>query len=417
MTRFRDELDAIARQAPDVDLAEVALRGARRTRTTLISGSAVAAVAALTLAVSLLVDPGGPADVGAVTSGTPSSAPTFRGIPARPTPSPEDLVPVRAVLPASGVGPARYAYYDFCQDAWKPGQDNAPVADETCLQWKVVLQDGTRYRVADALSVYTDQSKKNYMNTAAPLAISRDGRRIAYYASERERFAVRELGTGQVWEIPQVVRRTTMVKGGGVITFSPDGRRLGLNLAGVPEVVVDVESGRVVDEVPKGWHSLHPADEGVPMVVEHERGRLGVLSDGKVTVFADPKTLALTGTVGPDGTTVAMLTGPSAPGETVTNGEPYDKVVTVDRASGQVRSEVKLDRPRQLSPHRLGYWLNEREVLALGGAVREPGSDRWPDLGDTAYAIDVTTGGIRKLGAYRLPPWGGSVSVPGFPSG
>ncbi|MFI7416423.1 hypothetical protein [Nonomuraea sp. NPDC049684] len=417
MTRFRDELDAIARQAPDVDLAEAALRGARRTRTTLISGSAVAAVAALTLAVTLLVKPGGPADVGAVPSGTPSSAPTFRGIPAGPTPSPEDLVPVRAVLPASGVGPVRYAYYDFCQDAWKPGGDNAPVADETCLQWKVVLQDGTRYRVADALSVYTDQTRKNYMNTAAPLAISRDGRRIAYYAPARERFTVRELGTGQVWEIPQVVRRKAMVKGGGLITFSPDGRRLGLNLAGLPQVVVDVESGQVVEQVPKGWNFLYPADEGVPLVVEHEDGRFGVLSDGEVTVFAEPKTWALTGTVGPDGTTVAMLTGPAARGETVSSADPYDKVVTVDRASGQVRSEVRLDRAQRLNPHRLGYWLNEREVLALGGTVRDPNSDRWPDLGETVHAIDVTTGRIRTLGTYRLPPWGGSVSAPGFPSG
>ncbi|MFI6180464.1 hypothetical protein ACIA8R_33325 [Nonomuraea sp. NPDC051191] len=417
MTRFRDELDSIARQAPDVDLAEVALRGARRTRTALISGSATAAVAALTLAVTVLINPGGPADVGTVTSGTPSSGATFHGIPARPTPSPEDLVPVRAVLPASGVGPVRYAYYDFCQDTWKPGEDNAPVADETCLQWKVVLQDGTRYRVADALSVYTDQTKKNYMNTAAPLAISRDGRRIAYYAPDRERFTVRELDTGQVWEIPQVVRRKAMVKGGGLITFSPDGRRLGLSLSGIPRVIVDVESGRVVEEAPKGWFFLNPADEGVPTVVEHERARFGVLSDGKVTVFAGPKTWALTGAVGPDGATVAMLTGPTAQGESMTNGEPYDKIVTVDWASGQVRSEVKLDPPRQLRPYRLGYWLNEREVLALGSAELDPDSGRSPDLGDTAYAIDVTTGKIRKLGDYRLPPWGGSISAPGFPSG
>ncbi|GGT25430.1 hypothetical protein ACFFV7_29815 [Nonomuraea spiralis] len=417
MTRFRDELDSIARQAPDVDLAEVALRGARRTRTALIGGSAVAAVAALTLAVTLVIDPGGPADVATVTSGTPSSGPAFSGIPERPSPSPEDLVPVRAVLPASGVGPVRYAYYDFCQDAWKPGEDNAPVADETCLQWKVVLQDGTRYRVADALSVYTDQTKKNYMNTAAPLAISRDGRRIAYYVPERERFTVRELDTGQVWEIPQVVRRKAMVEGGGLITFSPDGRRLGLNVVGVPRVVVDVESGRVVEEMPKGWFFLSPTDEGVPMVVQHERGRLGVLSNGKVTVFAEPKTWTLTGAVGPDGTTVAMLTGPTARGENMTNGEPYDKIVTVDRTSGQVRSEARLDPPGQLRPYRLGYWLNEREVLALGGAERDPNSGRSPDLGDTVYAIDVTTGKIRKLGTYRLPPWGGSVSAPGFPGG
>ncbi|AQZ63831.1 hypothetical protein BKM31_22325 [[Actinomadura] parvosata subsp. kistnae] len=377
-------------------------------RTALIAGSAAVAVTVVTLAATLLLNGG------ERPAASPPPSPD-QVVPELPEPSPEDLVPVTATLPASGVGPVRYAYYDFCQDKWKPGEDNAPVADETCLQWKVVLPDGTRYRVADALSIYTDQTKKNYMNTAAPLAISQDGRRIAYYDPRRERFAVRELGTGQVWEIPRHVERATMVKNGALIAFSPDGSRLGLNLVGRARVVVDVESGQVVEKVPGGWYFLYPADEGVPMVVERGNGRFGVLADGAVKALRDWPTWMIAGTVSPDGTTVALLTGPARQGEHMTSGEPYDKIVTVDRVSGQVASEVGLDAPPNMGPYRLGQWLNAHEVLALGGTAPVPGDGRLRDMGETRYAIDVTTGKVRELDRYRLPPWGGSVSAPGFP--
>jgi hypothetical protein len=151
-------------------------------------------------------------------------------------------VVVTDALPASGVGPVSYAYYDWCGQELKPGKMRA-LGGKECLQWKVVTRTGQTYRVPEAVSVYVEQSKGNYMNTAAPLAITPDGRRIAYYSEKDQKFAVRDLASGKIWLAMPTVTRQQLVTRDTLLHLSPDGRYLAINGAGGP-MVDDVETRR-----------------------------------------------------------------------------------------------------------------------------------------------------------------------------
>lgn len=320
-------------------------------------------------------------------------------------------------LPASGVGPLRHAYYDWCGKKWTPGK-GGPFADKECVQWRVVTRTGQSFRMPEALSVYTDQTEANYMNTAAPLAITPDGRRVAYYSEKDQRFAVRDLAGGQIWLTPQKVDRKTMVKGGVLLRLSPDGRHLGLNGVGLPNVVVDVETGRVT-EMPEGWQVLEVGDGGGSVVVGDQSLRLGLLSGGEVHPFSAENTGFDVSGLAPDGRTVAYLTGgkDGDPGK-LGKSRPDDTIVTVDGMTGKIMTKVTFrGAPKDFRPWRMGSWVSPTEVAV--SAVLEDRAwmkDRsiTPTLGEATYAIDVNTGRVRKLADYSFRGWSGDVVIPGF---
>ncbi|MDF2710753.1 MAG: hypothetical protein K0R62_6405 [Nonomuraea muscovyensis] len=402
MTGFRDELHLLARQAPAVDLAERALRGARRRRRIGVYGSALATLVAVALSATVLT--GGL--LGGADEGTISGRATD-------------------VLPASGVDPLAYAYYDMCGRRWRLGENTRDFAGEDCVQWRVVTRTGQNFRMPEALSFYTDQTRQNYMNTAAPVAITPDGRRIAYYSEKDQRFAVRDLESGEVRSAPQTVTRATMVAHGGLLRLSPDGRYLGLNGFGGLDAVVDMDTGRVT-EIPVGWHVHSVAAGGSPVVLVNEHGRYALLADGQARPFTAEDVAQQVSDLAPDGRRVAYLTG-GRPGLTaggVQKSRPDDTIVTVDATTGRTLSTVKL---RAMSGNfriwRIGGWHSPTEVVVseivhnwswIDSRTGGPAKGRVPVLGETAYALDVRTGVVRKLHTYTYRGWSGDVVLPGF---
>ena len=153
---LREDLHALAEQAPTVDLAARAVRGARRRRTTRL---AVLTGAVLTC---LAVVGGG------VVSAWLRPAPPIVMAP------PETKV---LPLPADGVEPVQYAYRAAC-------------SSDPCgkTPWRIVTNQGDTYRLGDDL--------------AGPLQVTADGRRIAYYSTKHGRIVVRDLASGKTWRSP-----------------------------------------------------------------------------------------------------------------------------------------------------------------------------------------------------------------------
>ncbi|MFF4622949.1 hypothetical protein [Nonomuraea jabiensis] len=382
MTRFRDELQLIAAQAPEVDLAERVVRGARRRKAATF-GSALASLVAAALAATVLITaPGGA---------------TFSG-------------EIADALPASGVDPAAYAYYDFCGRQWDP-RKNTGAFDKECAQWRLVTSTGGSFRMPEALSVYTEQVPENYMNTGGPLTISSDGKRVAYYSEKDQKFAVRDLADGRIWLTPQTVTRETMVKNGVVLVLSPDGRFLG-PLARKSSVV-DMETGQVT-EIPEGWRVRRIGNGGSPVVVTDGKDRLGLFEDGKVTPLN--QTSEQVSELSADGRTLTYLDGEEVKDHVVTHD--FDAIVTLDVTTGKVLSRAEFtDVPEGFRFPRIGGWhsptevvltdvLQDRSWMGRKGAV--------PTLGNVTYAIDVRTGRIRKLAEYTYKAWNGDLVLPGF---
>ncbi|MGV9376320.1 hypothetical protein ACWDRB_10920 [Nonomuraea sp. NPDC003707] len=381
MTRFRDELQLIAAQAPEVDLAERAVRGARRWKAATFGSALASLVAAALTATVLITTPGGA---------------TFSG-------------EIANVLPASGVDPAAYAYYDFCGKEWTP--KNTPAFGTECAQWRLVTSTGGSFRMPEALSVYTEQVPDNYMNTAAPLTISSDGKRVAYYSEKDQKFAVRDLADGRIRLSPQTVTRETMVKNGMVLVLSPDGRFLGLLAR--KSSMVDMETGQVT-EIPEGWRVRRIGNGGSPVVVTDGKDRLGLFDDGKVTPLN--QTSSQVSELSADGRTVAYLDGQEVKDHTVTRD--FDAIVTLDVTTGKVLSRAEFtDIPEGFRFPRIGGWRSPTEVV-LSDVLRDMSwggkKDGMPTLGDVTYAIDVGTGRIRKLDEYTYKAWSGDLILPGF---
>ncbi|MER6950039.1 hypothetical protein ABT294_39085 [Nonomuraea sp. NPDC000554] len=383
MTRLRDELRLLAAEAPQVDLAERAVRGARRQKTTTFA-SVVAALAALAVSAAILVD----GSRGATTS-----------------------TQVTDVLPASGVDPAAYAYYDFCGRKWDYRKNTHTFAGQNCAQWQLVTRTGQRFRVPEATSVYTEQTADNYMNTGAPLVITPDGRRIAYYSEKDRTFAVRDLAGGQIWLAPLTVTRQAMVRSGVLLTLSPDGRYLGVNGPDRLDAVVDVETGQLT-EPPNGWRVRRVASGGTSVVMSDLADGLGLMSDGKVTPLTIGKPWDDITVPAPDEHTMAYLDGRKDDG----NGmfSPDNAVATLDATTGKTLTKVTFrDAPKDFTP-RLGGWLSPTEV-AVSDAARGPRSeDGTPMLGEVVYGIDVNTGKVRERAKYTYRGWAGDLSIPGF---
>ncbi|MEV0231113.1 hypothetical protein [Nonomuraea sp. NPDC050786] len=383
MTRFRDELRLIAAQAPEVDLAERAVRGARRKKAATF-GSAVASLVATALTATVLITAPG----GATMSGK-----------------------IADVLPASGVDPAAYAYYDFCGRRWDP-RKNTRTFDKECAQWRLVTSTGESFRMPEALSVYTEQTPGNYMNTGGPVQISSDRKRVAYYSEKDQRFAVRDLADGRIWLTPQTVTRETMVKNGMMLVLSPDGRFLGL--ARQTSSVVDMESGQVT-EIPEGWHVQRIGNGGSPVVVSDDKDRLGIFDGGKVTPLG--KSAQEVSELSADGRTLAYLDGKEFKDHFMTHD--FDTIVTLDVTTGEILSKAKFtDASKKLRGLRIGGWQSPTEVMisavADSGSWGEGKEDGVPTLGQVTYALDVNTGQVRKLAEYTYKAWSGSLSLPGF---
>lgn len=356
MKTLREDLHALAEQAPAVDLADRAVRGARRRGAARLAVAAVAAVCAI----------GGGGTV------------ILQQVNARPpivlTP-PETTVPP---LPAKGVGPVEQLYRPRCEDC-------------DVRVWRLVTRGGDTYELAGG--------PEN-----GPVEATADGRRIAYYSPALRTIVVRDLATGEVWKSPlEQPEQDFAVE--YALRLSPGGLRFVVSGWGgrkQPNKLVDVERGTVTD-LKKGWWPVSVADGTGPVVLAKpfdEVTRLWVLGRDPVTIEEFTYEFSA---LAPDGHTIARV------------GTTYDRDrrPMVERDGTIVVSDVMGGAERRipvsgiadgLLPARLGGWPSAGEVTLLA-------TPREPDRPAMVYAVDVTTGRARELFPLRDD---GQFVVPGL---
>ncbi|MEV4220402.1 hypothetical protein [Nonomuraea sp. NPDC049725] len=395
MTGLRDMLNDVADSAPRVDLTErtIGLRNRRRRRTTSIV--AAAAVVAVALGVTAVVRTQAVRPAPAVAPGTATD------------------------LPARGVGPLSHAYMTFCR---KPG-GKAPAG---CVHggWRVVTRDGTTYRVARALA-----GARAPLRTS-PLAISRDGRKIAYYDTAASTFAVRDLASGAVTTAPTRVP-TAWLGSIAHLLLSDDGRFLAFTKRPPlkdPAMLFDLRE-RMSRPLPNGWNpiGLSPDGDTITLAEYAPRTRLRTItrlwrtSTAGNTTTVDVAGDYLVGALGPDGNRVVAVESVEAGITGCLRSGP--DLVHLDRKTGKALRRVPV-RGLSMTANRvrLRGWTGPHEITALATplACRERDdaapaqSFDPPYVPFTAYAVNVETGKARKLATYTAQGFFQLV-LPGFP--
>ncbi|GAA0390887.1 hypothetical protein Acor_19220 [Acrocarpospora corrugata] len=352
MNTLRDELRGIADEAPLVDLGARALRRAKHRRAT---------TAILTVAAMVAIISGGTATL---FTGGPLPDPIVL------VPIPETVVP----LPENNVQPLAGAYRHRC----------LPDDPTRCegVEWRVFTTSGSTYRLTDA-------------GTASPVAITPDGRRIAYWNAEQQTFNLRDLATGQTWRAPITVRKADM-DGENFLRPSPDGLHLiytrfgGGNLSQY-SVLIDMQSGKTT-KLNAAWFPVSIGTGGTPITLVRpfdDITRIWVLGHDPITIddftyefsalHANGHTLAwIDKALDPNRSPMVQATG---------------SIATVDAITGITSPPVPIQGiPTTSRLTRLGAWASPTEVTALTTSD-SPTTPRQ----STLYAIDIHTGKTRKL--------------------
>ncbi|WP_062436918.1 hypothetical protein [Herbidospora daliensis] len=356
MTWLRDALDDIAEQAPDVDLADRVFEGRGRRRRALTSVAAgvmvVVIVAGVMVGVRLL----------------------HRG--EEPAPAVERKPPTRATQ----------AYRLPCKEAEGMAEDCRGAG------WRLVA--GTEeYALDDALP-----------GRNGPLAITGNGRVIAYYSLAAGTIVTRDLASGTVTAAPAKIplaKMGSMAK----LVISDDGRYVAFSK--VPEfkdpaMLFDMAEQRT-RLLPNRLHPIWISRDANRLVLASysPKARLMTMTDLWSTSSMTARTdVTLNGyhqfgAASADGTTVVALRDARDRNNDCVPGD----LVRLDARTGKVVSTVRNPRlPMDDHNVYLRTWLNRREILALAFPS--------PDCGAkgeavTAYALDVRTGKTRELGAYK----------------
>jgi hypothetical protein len=355
MNTLREDLHELAAHAPDVDLADLAIRGARRKR-----------VVRLSLAAAVVV-------VG-IAGG---SAIRFQEV--RPMP-PVVLTPpeTKALpLPEKGVAPVEQAYRPFCRGG----------CQET--GWRVVTRSGETFQLPAV---------------AGPVEATADGRRIAYYSEKDRGIVVRDLASGQIWKAPlKQPKQDFAVE--YTLRMSPNGLRFIVSGWGgrrEPNMLVDVEQG-TVEQVDSGWWPVSVADDDGPVVLAKpydNTTQVWVRGHKPVTI---PDFTYAFSALSPDGRRLVRV------GQFLSREAPLVRrdgtIVTFDALTGGTQARVRVSGlPENMLPTKLGGWLTADEVTLV--AVEE--SPR-SGASEVAYAVNVQSGQARELfplhaeGQYAVP--------------
>lgn len=362
MTRLRTVLDGIATEAPAVDLADRVIAGHRRRRRARLAFAAVATAA--------VTGAGAITGAGLLPAGHGDDAATTT---ARATQGPGSIPD----LPARGVGPLGYAYLSFCKvEGPKP-------ADCRDHQWRVITRAGEAYHLPQALGMY---GAGNW----APLAMSRDGRMLAYYSSEAQTFKVRDLAAGTELTAPVTVKETELA-GSPSLVLSDDGRTLafvpdpGTWPGLLPGLLIDLRAS-TARRLPGGWRPTSIEGGQVTMVALQPAARVWVGGGTPVTVGAGYKRFSA---LAPDGRSMAALR--------LGRDDRLERTLTVlDATTGAETRKVAIrglaGKPYLLT---LGTWLNPGEVTLAALPTDDAHENR-----QAIYAVNVETGQTRSLGVY-----------------
>lgn len=351
MTRLREALDGIAAEAPLVDLTDVAVAGYRRRRRANAMLAAVATVAVVGVASAAVALPRQGADR---------------------TAAPQQVAAVRD-LPDGAVGPIAYAYLTPCKT-----QSNPLRIDCGTVEWRVVTRSGTTYRVPQALAgTKTDRD--------VPVAISRDGRMLAYYSRQARAHVVRDLVNGTQVTSPVGVKEDR-IGPGSMLALSDDGRYVIFDpREGTkdPGLLIDVRTGksRSVD----GKYEVVSIKNGVAELVRYVKTdlwQLPVTGGGRPVRFNGP--FIMFSELAPDGHTVAAFHFPD---------HTKRKLSVLDARNGRTLRTVSirgLPVDRASSVVGTALWSGKSEVAIVYQTKDDV----------RTYAVDVNTGQSHQVARY-----------------
>ncbi|MEV0345664.1 hypothetical protein AB0H88_07855 [Nonomuraea sp. NPDC050680] len=350
MTRLREALGDIAEEAPLVSLADVAIAGHRRRRRSVLAASVVA-VLCVTAAVAAV-----PWPRGAQTA----------------TQQSQEAVPD---LPQGKVGAISRAYKTSCKLVERE-------VDCAAVEWRVVTRAGRTYRVPQAL-VETTKGER------PPVAISRDGRMLAYYSREAQAHVVRDLVGGSETTSPVTIKEER-IGVGSMLVLSDDGRYIAFDPregSKYPGMLIDVRTGRTTPI--NGKYEPVSIKGGVAELVRYIKTDLWLMpvtGGGKPVRFNG--VFIMFSEVAPDGRTVAAVEFPKVGKGEVPRHE--ERMLTLlDAKTGKTLRKVPV---RGLPDDRGGVagttiWQSESEVTLLYRGKE----------GDRSYAVDVNSGRARLL--------------------
>lgn len=165
----------------------------------------------------------------------------------------------QAAVPFSAPDPLRSRLYDTIRYAYRVDKEGRDFVDKS--GWLVIATSGRRFLVEDA--------------TGDDLAISPDGRTLAYHHRDKDKVVVHNLTTGKI----------STVSGDGELRFSPDGRRLAVMQEDGAIYVWDGESRRVPGTYPDTWLPGWRLDG--TLLIEYVDGTRAIDLKGKVKAIVE----------------------------------------------------------------------------------------------------------------------------------
>lgn len=260
--------------------------------------------------------------------------------------------------------PVRYAGLDGC----------------VCAPWKLWIRGGGVVTLLDARVFSVGRQR-------APLALSPNGRHVAYFQLSDGALAVLKVSTGEVRTVPGVTWSNAMRA--ARVELSPGGRYAVLGVGGEHRIL-DTYSGESIP-VPLGLRPWSFSPDAKFVLVVDDAFQAGIYS---MSPFAERGRVPVGGALGPDGEIVAHFTARDAGirlWDVPTGGiprrdpiaVPVDRTPTRMRWNGEGRLDLQTVVPRR---------------IRKGGGARYA----W-------YRVDQEWGGTERVGGFVVP---GSVHNP-----
>jgi hypothetical protein len=393
MSQLHDALTEIADSAlgrtplGSVDLIEPAIRTGRRRRRLRLAAAGGAVAAATALVVGAVALPGL-----LTTDGQDSASGRLdQAVPIAVPPSPPSALPADGLPAREGTAPTGVLVYKI-----SCAEDDVEDV-ETCEQWRLVATDGSQWRLADAYAgLPRGQEKSGGGDAHGPLALTTDGRRVAYYQTEHDRLAVRDLATGEVEPLKVELPEKRVERERIRLTWSPEGRWLAVSYG-----------ARAGEREPAGPGQVVDTRTGSVRALPELGSILGISGGGKVVMWDAYFRRTGSGRLivsGPDGrevgspparaaqnldrlpADVAMIMSPDGRRLAAMVGGRLD---TFDVDSGLPGSPLRIERPKAVDTAAVVGWSGTSSVL-----VAQPDKNR---ARTRIVAVDTGTRKVRVV--------------------